>query len=1363
MPSAALHINQIAIDSQFYIWGSGEDIRKFNGTGWDYFDWTNSAVPSGAPYSLDTRSVSMDPYDNLWCGVAEGPTSGYSNSVQTAVFWIDTNNVSTGKSWKFSDLGDFNSVPQETSLVYACPFGDDVFAFVTPLNGVGGTAGISNYTRFSGVTGGRLFYYLKETDQWKETIPGYIWPHIYDIETKGLDGKSYCYYLATSEGMIRIPQGTLSLTNLTDGTQFISQATYYNTHTSGIPSDSVYCLDRDENGNIWVGTLAGLSFFDGYKFWNQLGGYTITSIKSRPNGHVFFAMNDPELNEGTGLWHFNGDSVDHFDTSNSTIASDNIISIELINHNTKLPGLEVHQDSFWILGYNTLSVFDYDIPHIYASSNYAGATGWNFTYYSATAGIPLPNVNKYTWEYPDWQVYQNKILADKHPGLDPRNLFLTAPLSDISDGKAGKQAYWDNYPIPSYDQDVHKEKIDQPEWETYNHLSHNGGTRDVGFFTTCSTTLEVNGETKLFVGGYVTGNANVFIGTYNNRKDAFINNLNPTLGGTSVDDSESTYDFGDMGFIIEYNSKGYVDSIIPFRGYNTRVDSIAPSNDGNSIIITGTFDWLIENGPYIYSGCESFNIDDVGSPNAASTIGLTNKRVKGINTDYPWIYPCTYGDDYFGDGFGYTGGTLESNFTGTSSTIPTSGCTFLDADDNVASSFESVKTILFNKTTSLGSLSDLDPVFYDLPSGYSIYITDQAVGNPYLTNGEILAYFTISGVATNNDDSYQPYPIGTIILDVIFQEYGPGYNLHYYYNQKVGFNSNSYYNNCFPLLRNIPDLRAYVNSGISAPGVFVAEIGKDLGDSTSFSGFGDDFDTDIRKSYRITNFRTFPSVDFNPVDAYSSILTQVDVNDYSINIILNCNTTGSNSISTLKNQWYGIIDSDSVPDYISDSNGLPNYISYLKLNKSNFSLQTVKSSSGATSGFYIQESNQLNSMKTNNTCLITGMSDSEFTFCGIDFKFPPDHEINSTYPYFLIVDSDGNGITGRSLNTKLITSGQSFVESSKSDSRYYVISPSDKSVTFFGKEFILDESNYQLLIAEINEQGTPLKVFSTPIDMPLGIPGYNKMLANGQLLIASWLDPSHQIKIRKIDTTGRTLDEINFGEFYQNPSYFSICTDSDSNFYVSVYNYGAGVTGGYIPIPENSGFVFKVKQYEPELGINMGNIISRPGSGAWTWCDVHSSDGHLEIPLMSTVIFNNYSSAIYGKRNNVWSLLNSITGEDLLTMKETPYFIYTFSTPGYYTITNQVEDSEGNVYEISKPGFIQVIDHKVKRADDPQPDFVNSADYGYDQPKFTFDYEFKKLTDDLASQEAQILLDNEGQFGSAFVIPGNPDATFTSP
>ena len=301
MPSAALHINQIAIDSQFYIWGSGEDIRKFNGTGWDYFDWTNSAVPSGAPYSLDTRSVSMDPYDNLWCGVAEGPTSGYSNSVQTAVFWIDTNNVSTGKSWKFSDLGDFNSVPQETSLVYACPFGDDVFAFVTPLNGVGGTAGISNYTRFSGVTGGRLFYYLKETDQWKETIPGYIWPHIYDIETKGLDGKSYCYYLATSEGMIRIPQGTLSLTNLTDGTQFISQATYYNTHTSGIPSDSVYCLDRDENGNIWVGTLAGLSFFDGYKFWNQLGGYTITSIKSRPNGHVFFAMNDPELNEGTGI------------------------------------------------------------------------------------------------------------------------------------------------------------------------------------------------------------------------------------------------------------------------------------------------------------------------------------------------------------------------------------------------------------------------------------------------------------------------------------------------------------------------------------------------------------------------------------------------------------------------------------------------------------------------------------------------------------------------------------------------------------------------------------------------------------------------------------------------------------------------------------------------------------------------------------------------------------------------------------------------------------------------------------------------------------------------------------------------------
>ena len=234
MASYGLIMNQIALDSEFYVWGSGQDIRRYNGTSWEYYDHTNSAVPSGFPYFLDTRSIDIDGDDVLWAGVAQGPTSGLN---EFAVFSMDTNDVSIGDSWKFSDLGVFDQ-PQEISLVYACPFGDDILAFSTPLNGIGGT-GTTGYTEVNGVTGGRLFYYLKDIDKWQETVPGYKWPHIYDIKAKGYEGKDYFYYIATSEGLFTMPQGSQEVQYLRGTGEIIEQAEVYNTKTSDILSDKI--------------------------------------------------------------------------------------------------------------------------------------------------------------------------------------------------------------------------------------------------------------------------------------------------------------------------------------------------------------------------------------------------------------------------------------------------------------------------------------------------------------------------------------------------------------------------------------------------------------------------------------------------------------------------------------------------------------------------------------------------------------------------------------------------------------------------------------------------------------------------------------------------------------------------------------------------------------------------------------------------------------------------------------------------------------------------------------------------------------------------------------------------------------------
>jgi hypothetical protein len=189
-------------------------------------------------------------------------------------------------------------------------------------------------------------------------------------------------------------------------------------------------------------------------------------------------------------------------------------------------------------------------------------------------------------------------------------------------------------------------------------------------------------------------------------------------------------------------------------------------------------------------------------------------------------------------------------------------------------------------------------------------------------------------------------------------------------------------------------------------------------------------------------------------------------------------------------------------------------------------------------------------------------------------------------------------------------------------------------------------------------------------------------------------------------------------------------------------------------------YVFYSEQYEAPTGINMGQIISRPGSNPWTWCDVHQTDRGMEVPLMCTVFFSNYNSAIYGKQNNKWILSNSKTGSEILNVKNTPYFIYTFTDAGYYTIYNQVEDAYGNVYEISKKGFITVVDHKIKKANDENPLVVNSADYGYPIPPKTKQGRINSLEKEMLQDQALKLKENSAPFTSPLIIKDNPDATF---
>jgi hypothetical protein len=554
-----------------------------------------------------------------------------------------------------------------------------------------------------------------------------------------------------------------------------------------------------------------------------------------------------------------------------------------------------------------------------------------------------------------------------------------------------------------------------------------------------------------------------------------------------------------------------------------------------------------------------------------------------------------------------------------------------------------------------------------------------------------------------------------------------------------------------------------------------------LGNTFTFTDLAatGDYNRNIRSSYRGLSFRNFPGRYFLNSNLGDIKESKLDVTKYSVNLGLRSTpyfTIGSSTadLSTLRNEWNRTNDYTTAPSLILGSTTdisqnwtYDSILSYVRLSADDLALisastsQSVYPGIGPTSAD--REIKSVRSIQDNNSTLITGVSNKNFNFGGIGIT----GTTNVYTPFYEILSPDGYGVTGGFLNGT--TGSGSYPVAAKDESAYYVTSIFGTAGTYFGNNFSSGlTSGTNFLTAKITDQGTTLESFNNYIGLdPSGISLEN-----------SWALPNDNYLINYRETTGATsysvgllktnrlnknldLQKISIEEdnsVDQNISLTSTVDDS-GNIFMSGFNYG--VTGsGFISTNQNSGFSFIAKQYVPELGINLGNIISRPGSGAWTWCDVHSTDKGMQIPLLSTVIFNNYASDIYGKQNNKWILSNSQTGEEILNVKSTPYFIFTFSEAGNYTIYNQVEDSFGNVYAITKPGFIEVVNHKIKKPEDKNPDYVDSFDYGQPEPFAGRDSQALKLSKDLAEEQRKIMEGNNPPIGTGLVIPNNPDATF---
>lgn len=1346
MPGSSIYINQIDLDPNFFVWATGQDLRKFNGNSWEYYDSTNSSVPSGSPYYLDTRSISIDSSGLAWCGVAQGPTASYNSP---CVFNVSTEDVSVGEKWDFSDLGNFN-LPQEVSLVYSSPYGNEILTFLSPLNGIGST-GATSYTRINGVTGGRLFFYDKNIEKWNETLPGYTWPHIFEIKAKGYKGKEYKYFLGTTQGLWIVPPGILSTISLEGGGEIVKQSKVYNTSTSGIISNQVYTLDFDENGNLWIGTDQGISFFDGHKFWNYDTSGPVTYIKSRENGHVFYSIGDGELSQGTGLWHFNGTTHTNINSSNSNLPNDNIINIDLIENGTKQSNLTLYENSLWILCLNEISSFTYDLPHVYASSKSEGATGWNFTYRvpyggtGATGAPPLAKMNKYTWGYPEWQTYDTEFVSSKLPGTDPRNLFLTVPLKDISDGKAGEQYYWSNSPIASYEEKVLSEKIGLSMWESPVGVGGSGGDVKI----TCSTSIETDLGIKYFVGGYITGETQAFFGYYNDSSLAYVNNLNPTIGGSGGTAGSSSY-YGEMGFVVCYDYSGSVESILPFRGYKTRVDSLDPSPDDNSISVSGSYSWFIESGPWVWNSWEGANSFS-GNGATGSPYGATNLNYPGLTSgSYPWIYDPL------------------SSF----SVLFSSFWTY----DPMATSTISSGEFDFSYDGSGYNIENINGIYISFIDDTSIDYTSQMESLVTANSIEVSLFPSIYTIT-----SISSIPSG-LFIGLIYQSGSTGV-IPFVGGTSLRLDFYEWNNEAYPLVKNIgsfpgtPEANSY--------GVFSAEIHREIGDKFSFTGITGDYNSGINSSYRVKKFRNFPVKNLNTLSGNNYVpLTSIQRTNYHTHLLIQSNLSGNLAdLSTLKNDWIWTNDNSSVDNYLSDP-AYTGLLSYVKINNLDYSLQSnYNSNTPGSTGGWIRVGSEINALDLGESVVITGSATGGFYFSG-NYLSPSG---SSNSPFYISITDNPVGSTGFYLESFGLTGNK--IDVTKDKSHYYITTVVGSSGSYFGKNFVAEPDKTYFLTSKLTEQTVCKSIFYPSVtgsNPSLDLKNTLK-LPNGQFVVHyEDYDDLYTVKVLKTDEDSRINDMITVSGFNGD---LSLSTDSDSNILFSGFN-SLGLTGsayvnfgyvnvGYIvnEIPETfidfdyidvgyfvnsaSGFVYLLKQYKPNLGINEGEIISRPGSDPWVWSDSHvKEEGSFEVPLMSTVIFNNYSSEIYGKNNNKWILSNSATGEEILNIKYSPYFIYTFTEEGEYTIFNEVSDSEGNVYATTGNGFIKVIDHKKMRIPGVKSGPINSINYGAEGPFDIKSYQGNKVARDIEKEQKEIEKNNKSRFAPAVTIEDNPDIAY---
>lgn len=227
-----------------------------------------------------------------------------------------------------------------------------------------------------------------------------------------------CYYEEDEPDSLLLLADTLTvLPGDTSYTRIFGLIEVYNTWNSGLSSNRVCAMEKDENGNVWMGThRGGLVKFDGEN-WTVYDKYN----SDLPDDYVYsVAVDKGGVWAGTmeGLAYFDGVLWTVYNKDNSGLVSDSVYVITIETNRTVWIGSDLGLTSFSGTQWQHFSTQNSGLPHdiVYSITIDKSGNKWIGT----NAGLSL-------YDGSQWSVFNTT-----NAGL-PDNIVLTVALD--SDGR----------------------------------------------------------------------------------------------------------------------------------------------------------------------------------------------------------------------------------------------------------------------------------------------------------------------------------------------------------------------------------------------------------------------------------------------------------------------------------------------------------------------------------------------------------------------------------------------------------------------------------------------------------------------------------------------------------------------------------------------------------------------------------------------------------------------------------------------------------------------------------------------------------------------------------------------------------------